>query len=251
VVHPHAPNGARNLLFRNDKVPLTSLESTILGLDPGPSDGSAGRRNAAGYVIAGHRLGFATSLPAFQYGYPFGKRPHHFHPCANLSVSYMPCMSTLGVDTVIQAEANPGRWAGNGGAGDWQPLDWMGSAWRAVADPTVRFRYAVNPMLVGNLLDLDFDGQSAILARGHHGPPRHYVGDARLNRSDGDPSTAAVYAGGKPQFLALAPWVRPDGPRAALRAQGAGLAAGSGSPAEDQYLETAVYADLAPTKGHR
>jgi hypothetical protein len=127
----------------------------------------------------------------------------------------------------------------------------MGSAWRAVADPTVRFRYAVNPMLVGNLLDLDFDGQSAILARGHHGPPRHYVGDARLNRSDGDPSTAAVYAGGKPQFLALAPWVRPDGPRAALRAQGAGLAAGSGSPAEDQYLETAVYADLTPTKGHR
>jgi hypothetical protein len=106
-------------------------------------------------------------------------------------------------------------------------------------------------MLVGNLLDLDFDGQSAILARGHHGPPRHYVGDARLNRSDGDPSTAAVYAGGKPQFLALAPWVRPDGPRAALRAQGAGLAAGSGSPAEDQYLETAVYADLTPTKGHR
>jgi hypothetical protein len=251
VVHPHAPNGARNLLFRNDKVPLTSLESTILGLDPGPSDGSAGRRNAAGYVIAGHRLGFATSLPAFQYGYPFGKRPHHFHPCANLSVSYMPCMSTLGVDTVIQAEANPGRWAGNGGADDWQPLDWMGSAWRAVADPTVRFRYAVNPMLVGNLLDLDFDGQSAILARGHHGPPRHYMGDARLNRADGDPSTAAIYAGGKPQFLALAPWVRPDGSRVGLRQQGARLAAGSGSADENHYLETAVYADLTPTKGHR
>ena len=123
----------------------------------------------------------------------------------------MPCMSALGVDTVIQAEANPGRWAGDGGSGDWQPLDWMGSAWRAVADPTVRFRYAVNPMMVGNLLDLDFDGQSAILARGHHGDRRHYVGNAALDRADGDPASAARRPGGKPQFLALAPWVVQDG----------------------------------------
>lgn len=246
-VHPHAPDGARNLLFRNDKVPLTSLESTILGLDPGPSTGPAARRNAAGYVVAGHRLGFATSLPAFSYGYPFGKRPSHFRPCANLAVSYMPCMSALGVDTVIQAEANPGRWAGDGGANDWQPLDWMGSAWRAVADPTVRFRFAVNPMMVGNLLDLDFDGQSAILGRGHHGVARDYVGNARLDRADGDPTTASVYVGAKPQFLALAPWVIPGGSRAELRAEGARLAAGSGSSQEDDYLETAVYADLTPT----
>ncbi|HVV74731.1 MAG TPA: hypothetical protein VHC43_01750 [Mycobacteriales bacterium] len=247
-VHPHAANGARNLLFRNTKVPLTSLESTILDLDPGPATGAAARRNAAGYVVAGHRLGFATSLPAFTYGYPFGDRPARLHPCRNLAISYMPCMSKLGVDTVIQAEANPGRWAGNGGANDWQPLDWMGSAWRAVADPTVRFRYAVNPMMVGNLLDLDFDGQSAILARGRHGPLRHYVGDARLDKADGDPRSAKAYAGGKPQFLALAPWVTDGGSRAALRAEGARLAAGSGSPQENDYLETAVYADLTPTK---
>ncbi|HVS68117.1 MAG TPA: hypothetical protein VHE56_06170 [Mycobacteriales bacterium] len=248
-VHPHAPDGARNLLFRNTKVPLTDLESTILDLDQGPSTGAAARRNAAGYVVAGHRLGFATSLPAFTYGYPFGRRPAQFHPCRDLAVSYMPCMSKLGVDTVIQAEANPGRWAGDGGAGDWQPLDWMGSAWRAVADPTVRFRYAVNPMMVGNLLDLDFDGQSAILARGYRGGLRHYVGNARLDAADRDPAGAAVYAGGKPQFLALAPWVRAAGTRAGLRAEGARLAAGSGSPQENDYLETAVYADLTATKG--
>jgi hypothetical protein len=160
----------------------------------------------------------------------------------------MACMNALGVDTVIQAEANPGRWAGNGGANDWQPLDWMGSAWRVVADPTVRFRYAVNPMMVGNLLDLDFDGQSAILDRGYHGAGRHYVGNAMLDRADGDPTTAAVYAGSKPQFLALARWVRPDGSRAVLRAEGAKLAAGSGSPEENDYLETAVYADLTPER---
>jgi hypothetical protein len=247
-VHPHAPDGARNLLFRNEKVPLTSLESSILDLDPGPSTGRAARRNAAGYVIAGHRLGFATSLPAFAYGYPFGQRPRHFSPCANLAVSYMACMSKLGVDTVIQAEANPGRWAGNGGANDWQPLDWMGSAWRAVADPTVRFRYAVNPMMVGNLLDLDFDGQSAILARGFHGSPRHYVGDGQLDPADGDPASARIYAGSKRQFMALAPWVLDSGSRVAMRAEGARLAAGSGSSQEDDYLETAVYADLTSTK---
>jgi hypothetical protein len=245
-VHPAAPDGARNLLFRNEKVPLTSLESTILDLDPGPSTGAAALRNAAGYVVAGHRLGFATSLPAFAYGYPFGKQPEHFRSCANLALSYMACMNALGVDTVIQAEANPGRWAGNGGAGDWQPLDWMGSAWRAIADPTVHFRYAVNPMMVGNLLDLDFDGQSAILARGYRGPLRHYVGDGRLDRADGDPASASVYAGSKRQFMALSPWVTADGSRAAMRTEGARLAAGSGTSQEDDYLETAVYADLTP-----
>ncbi len=249
-VRPRAPDGARNLLFRNTKVPLTSIESTLLDLDPGPSTGAAARRNAAGYVVAGHRLGFATSLPAFTFGYRFGRRPSHFHPCRDLAVTYMACMDRLGVDTVIQAEANPGRWAGNGGANDWQPLDWMGSAWRAVADPSVHFRYAVNPMMVGNLLDLDFDGQSAILARGHQGRPRSYIGNTSLDGSDGDPRSAAVFAGRKPQFLALAPWVRPDGSRAALRAEGAKLAAGSGSPEENDYLETAVYADLTTPKGH-
>jgi hypothetical protein len=248
TTHRRAPRGERNLLFRNKKVPLTSLEQSILDLDPGPSHGRAGRRNAAGYVVAGHRLGFATSLPAFAYGYPFGHRPKHFRPCADVSVSYMPCMDSLGVDTVIQAEANPGRWAGNGGGNDWQPLDWMGSGWRAVTDPTVHFRYAVNPMMVGNLLDLDFDGQSAILARGRKGRTRHYIGNAHLMRSDGDPANARRYAGGKAQFLALAPWVVKDGSRRSLRAEGARLAAGSGNRQENHYVETAVFADLTPAR---
>jgi hypothetical protein len=251
TVHRRAPAGERNLLFRNEKVPLTALETTVLGLDSGPTSGKAGRRNAAGYVVAGHRLGFATSLPAFAYGYPFGDRPKQFHPCADLQVSYVACMDRVGVDTVVQAEANPGRWAGDGGAADWQPLDWMGSAWRAVADPTVHFRYAVNPMMVGNLLDLDFDGQSAILARGRDGARRHYVGNARLVRADGDPRSARTYIGGKPQFLALAPWVVSDRSRAALRAEGARLAAGSGDRQENDYLQTAVYADLTPAGGRR
>lgn len=248
-VRRHAPPGERNLLFRNEKVPLTSLETSLLDIAPGPSTGRAAIRNARGVVVAGHRLGFATSLPAFTYGYPFGRPPRHFRPCRDLAATYMACMDRLGVDTVIQAEANPGRWTANGGGGYWQPLEWMGSAWRAVADPTVHFRYAVNPMMVGNLLDLPFDGQSAILARGREGRLRHYIGDRSAGTAD--PRSAGVYAGGKPQFLALAPWVESDRTRAALAREGARLAPGSGDPQENDYLETAVWADLLPARRHR
>ena len=62
----------------------------------------------------------------------------------------------------------------------WQPLSWMGSAYRAVSDPTVHFDYAVNPFMVGNLSDTPFDGQSAILAAGLRGHGCHYVGDGAV-----------------------------------------------------------------------
>jgi hypothetical protein len=232
-VHPKAPVGERNLLFRNEKVPLTDIERTLLHLDSGPTRGPAALRNARGYHLAGLHLGFATSLPAFTYGYPFGKRPAGFKPCANLAKTYAACMDHLGVDTMIQAEANPGRWANDGTP--WQPTDWLGSAWRAVTDPTLHFRYAVNPFMVGNLLDLAFDGQSAITARHGSTPRRDYVGNPWRLR----------------HFLVLAPWVRRTGPRAALVAEGARLAPGSDDPQENDYLETAVYADLVPAKERR
>jgi glycerophosphoryl diester phosphodiesterase len=238
-VHPNAPDGETNLLFRNGKVPLTPFEADDLMLDQGPTSGAEGIANAAGFVVAGHRLGFATSFPAFQYGAVTAD------PCARMSVQYMRCMDKLGVDTLIQAEANNGRWAANAGSGAWQPVEWMQSAWRAVNDPTVRFRYAVNPFMVGNLADLPFDGQSAILARDD---PRafaaHYVGAGRLEGTD--PAADAPYAGTRPGFLALAPWVTPDAPRAALSATAGELAPGSGSAQENQYVQTAVYADLLP-----
>ncbi|HEX4894701.1 MAG TPA: glycerophosphodiester phosphodiesterase family protein, partial [Solimonas sp.] len=128
-VHPEAPRGETNLLFRNDKVPLTDIELTVLGLDEGAATGDAGLANAAGHPVAGFRLGFATSLPAFQWGYNFGQRPADFAPCADIPARYMPCMDALGVDVVVQAEANPGRWAAEV-AGGWQPLEWMNSTWR-------------------------------------------------------------------------------------------------------------------------
>ena len=246
TTRPRAAAGERNLVFRNDKVPLTSLETDLLGLDEGASTGRAGRRNAAGAAVAGFRLGFATSLPAFTYGYPFGRRPKNLRPCADTSRTYMACMDHLGVDVVIQAEANSARWAGPGGYSTWQPLEWMGSTWRAVADPTVGFRYNVTPHMVGNLLDIAFDGQSAITRRGARARPRHYVGNGRFLPED--EAVYRPYAGPKREFLVLAPWVVPDASRDRLRDVATALSPGSGSPRENEYLQTAVFADLVPKR---
>ncbi len=106
--------------------------------------------------------------------------------------------------------------------------------------------------MVGNLADLPFDGQTAITQRGLRGPKRHggercyYVGDRQFmpGPPENDPEEYRVYAGPKREFLGLVPWSAPDGPRDELRQIGAALDAGSGHPRENDYLETAVIADL-------
>jgi hypothetical protein len=222
-------------------VPLTDIEKTLIALDEGPAAGDAAIANAAGYEVEGFRLGFATFLPAFTWGYDVGKEPPT-EPCADARVSYMPCMNALGVDVVVQAEANPGRWAADAANG-WQPLEWMNSTWRTVADPNVRFRYNITPMLTGNLFDLPFDGQSAITMRGANSAPAHYIGNLEF-KSGTDPARYEGYVGDKPEFLVLAPWVTPDVSRTTLRDTGSKLAPGSGDALENDYLETAVWADL-------
>ena len=243
---PHDVRGSgppmlRNVVQTNLKVPLTQTE-VELGFAPGPSTGAAAGDNLRPYAIpgSGARVGVATSLPAFTYGDP----PPGTDPCSDTSMYYMRCLDRLGANVVAQDEANDGRWAGNGGNGYWQPLEWMRSTWRAVSDPSVGFEYNVDPMLVGNLVDLPFDGQSAITQRGLHGGGCHYVGNQRLDPADGDPASAAGDAGDKPEFLALAPWVRGDAPRSELRDTGKRLAPGSGDPLENDYAETALVADL-------
>jgi hypothetical protein len=238
IVHRHAPAPLANLLAVNRKVPLTSFEKA-LGFMSGPSTGPAAIRNLRPYRIprTGARLGFATSLPAFVYG--SARSP----ACANVTTTYMRCLDHLGANVVIQADANDGAWTGPDGsdsAEHWQPLSWMGSAWRAVSDPTVRFAYAINPMMVGNLADTPFDGQSAILERGRRGGGCHYVGNGRFVPGQDDPALRS-YAGNKPQFLALARWVVSGRSRAAMRTIGSQLAAGEGS---HRYVQTALIADL-------
>jgi hypothetical protein len=238
AVHPRRPAPLANLIAVNRKAPLTTFERE-LGFAPGPATGPAAAANLRPVAIPGTRarLGFATSLPAFAYG------ARTRHPCADVTVSYMRCLGHLGANVLIQADANDGSWSGpdgNDAAEHWQPLSWMGSAWRAVSDRSLHIAYAVNPMMVGNLADTPFDGQSAILERGRRGRGCHYVGNGRFIAGEDDPALRR-YAGAKPEFLALAPWVVPDGPRSRLRRVGAGLAAGTGS---HRYVETALVADL-------
>jgi hypothetical protein len=241
-VRRKGPSMLRNVVARNRKVPLTPIEQQ-LQMTPGPATGPAAVANVRPYRVPGTkaRIAFATSLPAFVYG----DVPAGADPCGNTAQYYMRCLDKLGANLVIQDEANPGRWTGPDGDGveQWQPLSWMTSTWRAAADPTVAFDYNVTPHMVGNLADLAFDGQTAITQRGLTGPGCHYIGNATWVAGD-DRGDLTDEAGPKPEFLAIAPWVTPDGPRADLRATGARLAPGSGDPLENDYVETAVVADL-------
>ncbi|MEI2644177.1 MAG: hypothetical protein V9G10_18235 [Candidatus Nanopelagicales bacterium] len=66
-VDRRAPDGMKNLLFRNEKVPLTALEKDLIGLDEGPRSGPAARsqcgwardrrvQGRACHIVAGFRL---------------------------------------------------------------------------------------------------------------------------------------------------------------------------------------------------
>lgn len=251
LVTQEGPRPLRNVVASNLKVPLTPIEQG-LGVTAGPATGADAIANLKPYRIPGTkaRVGFATSLPAFRFGYDLGSPVSTDAPCADVTVTYMRCLSHLGTNLVMQDEANPGEWASPEGT-YWQPLDWMGSTWRSVVDPGVKFTYNVTPHMVGNLGDLPFDGQTAITQRGLLGKKKcNYVGNRKLLAED-DPSYAG-YAGPKRQFITLAPWVRKDGSRAELRKTGAALLAASGKKMENRYLETAAIADLPfPPKKHR
>ena len=75
------------------------------------------------------------------------------------------------------------------------------------------------------------------------GPGCHYIGNSAFIPSE-DQLQFQQYAGDRTTFLALAPWVAPDASRESLRGIGAQLAAGSHGALENDYLETAIVADL-------
>jgi len=64
----------------------------------------------------------------------------------------------MDVDIFLQPSANPGPW------NDWQQEDWLRGTWKAVVEEGIAV-YGVNPMLVGHLLDVEFEGQSSIVCR--------------------------------------------------------------------------------------
>jgi hypothetical protein len=248
-VRADGPRMLRNVVASNKKVPLTSLEEALQ-----ISNGPATLDNVRPFRIPGTEavVQFATSLPAFTYGPPTPD------PCGDIRRHFMRCLDRLGVNVVLQDEANPGRWASytapdSPDRGAWQTLSWNTSTWRSTADPAVGFAYNVTPHLVGNLADLPFDGQSAITQRGlRTGPGCAYVGSSRFVPGKdperfaigGEDLAARPYAGPKTEFLAMAPWVVPDAPREQLEPVSAALDASGNGRLENDYVETALVADL-------
>ncbi len=142
-------------------------------------------------------------------------------------------LEARGCTVLLQPDANGSPWTGKEGiypAGQTprdQPLAWLESSWQVTATSD-QIRYAVNPMVVGNLLDLSFDGQSAITGPADEGlEPRSYVMTAL-----------------RPGFLALLPWVQEEGSPDDLREVGQHLKAGSRHPRENAYRTGVLHADL-------
>lgn len=209
------------------KVNLVALESPDL-LDLTPEQ----LEDVEAFDTPFGRLAIAISLDAFVPAYVA-----HIHE--------------LGAQIVLQNDANPGAWAivqprgshdgPSDGALVWQPEEWQDSTLRMVSDekyPGIEFN--VCPMIVGNLFDIPFDGQSSITARTPpaDNPRRGYIGTEVSER-----------------FLALASWAYPDPGdadpslslaqrRELLATLGEQLAPGSGHADEDGHHEQVVWADI-------
>ncbi|WP_245588516.1 nitrilase-related carbon-nitrogen hydrolase [Deinococcus pimensis] len=199
-----APDGS--LVGTADKVHLTTPEGpTGLDLSPGRLE------DLRVYPTPVGDLAVATSLDAFRD-------------------DVIDRISRGGATVMLQPDANGSPWTDEEHeppTGRDQPVAWLDSAWRAVrASPTLR--YAVNPMVVGNLFEVAFDGQSAITAPDEEAPePRGYV-------------MTTPRAG----FLRLVPWVEEGSDLDRLREAGRELAPRSGHPRENAYRTAVISADL-------
>lgn len=265
----------RSIIHVVRKTPLTSIEREVLDLS---DDGDISEANTGPFCLLPAddptcriKIGYGISLPSFKWGSDFGEHPPlDVEPCSS-SLYWMRCLDARGVNLFLQPEANPGMW-GDYIDASWSPhafqaLSWLNSAWRAVADPTVsNIRYAVTPHLVGNLVDLTFDGQSVIFERClptttgttcDGNTPQAFVGASHFlpcgpnETARCDDPRLEPYAGPLTETVVMAPWVLDDDPeltpvenRERLTARARAMQAGTGSPYENDYLETAVWADL-------
>ncbi|MGI8610407.1 MAG: hypothetical protein ACR2MY_14490 [Candidatus Dormibacteria bacterium] len=310
------PDGA--LYDMQPKVNLTGIEIGTLGWHQAaattihaiPLEGN----DAARFPQV--RMGVGISLDAFETATSAAACPVEASAGtrSNPFPQFMQCLDSKGVNVLLQPEFNDGSkdcasWTDftedcGAAQASWQPLSWMRSSWFAVQGRAPsgaflfpHFRYAVNPFLVGNLFDITGDGQSAIFARDDpRARPGWYAGDrsAALYNGTGvgtytdraDDPRYRRFEGPQDGFLALTPWVIPEGsPGAAYRCRpmvrakpdcqtatgppastpGAlaigepgslqscekGLAPGSGvasgTCAENQYRASVLVADLFPT----
>lgn len=120
------------VLYRQHKVNLVEMEGKDgLALEPAPLNYVSAVQSPFG------SLGVAICLDAF-------------------ALEVRTRLRELGANVLVQPSANNGPW------NEWQQEDWLRSSFQAVAQ-NKEFRLAVNPMLVGRLWDLEFEGQSSII----------------------------------------------------------------------------------------
>ncbi|MBI2890960.1 MAG: hypothetical protein HYY13_09280 [Nitrospirae bacterium] len=176
------------IVHRWDKVYLVPFEQGIR-ITPGEL-ASVGACDMGGY-----RWGVGISLDAFKK-------------------DYLEHLNALGVQILVQPDANNSNWADLGGNGFWQPEEWLGSVMYSVQDAFPSIQFNVNPMMTGHYLDVVFDGQTAILAKEGSRIRRdiNYVGNARLDAYPLHPDAPFPYMGPFPKggFLALGPWIWMD-----------------------------------------
>lgn len=121
-----------DVIYRQHKVHLVDMEGTGgLDLEPAPLNYMSVVQSPFG------DLGVAVCLDAFED-------------------EIRQRLAGLGADLFIQPSANNGPW------NEWQQKDWLRSSFAAVAE-NKEFNVAINPMLVGNLFDITFEGQSSII----------------------------------------------------------------------------------------
>jgi predicted amidohydrolase len=276
-----APNG--RLYDIQPKVNLTPVELELGWQAAPPSTIHAIRMyDRRGRPVPGVRIGDAISLDAFQHA-------NDPQPCSDPR-AYIACLASQRVNVLLQpdfndATADCASWADYQSSCRqtpvWQPLEWMFSSWYDLEARRAggrflypSFRYAVNPLMVGNIYDITGDGQSAIFARGDRRAHRgFYVGDSGAAQgpypdltgtdslsSPAAPASLRALDGPRPGFLAELPWVLPatvldrDNPSLPAGSSGSlesctdGLAPGSGvriGPcAENAYRAGAIVANL-------
>ena len=153
---------------------------------------------------------------------------------------YIDRLDQMGVQLVIQPDADLGGWAAvKPGNEVWYPDNWEAGNYMHVQKyPSIR--HNVTPMMTGNLYEFRFDGQASIMSdtaagdelRGFVGqiPNRGFVAVGRWAIEDpgvGDPSLTF------------------EERRAVLMERARQMAPRSGSPLENAFGESVIWADLA------
>ena len=162
-VRREGPRAAPQRRRPEPKVPLTDIELG-LRLSTGPSEGARRDRQPAPVPAPRHAAPGSASRRACRRSSTATRR-RGTDPCSDTRKYYMRCLDRLGTNLVMQDEANPGRWAtarlGRVAAARVDDLD---VARRRRPERPLRLQRHRD--LVGNLVDLPFDGQTAITQRG-------------------------------------------------------------------------------------